>query len=245
MKREEDRLISERIRTMRIWQGGYQIIEITQINGTIASDANNLAYEILEEDIGEQLRTKGPLNAVLLLDADPTSNGLVSFQRESQMRGLIIREISIGEIVEVEVLSVAKTLIHVACGQSGGLIRDFRYFPLTNDPPDQWIGRKFMVEKIGPRVGLGHHFSARRVNFEKMLNEIVVGAIYTGVIKNLVAYGAFVRLSKFGYDTLLHKTNMNSIENHLDLMTVGDEITVSILSIERDSMEIKVSLVGF
>ena len=230
---------------MSIWLGGYEAIEIVRISGTVAIDVNNFAYDILEEDIEKQLGTKGPFNALILLDADPTSNGLVSFQREAQMRGLLINEISIGEIVEVEVVLVTPKLLQVKCGQIGGSIMDFKNHPLSNNPPDQWIGRKFMVEKIGPRVGLGHHFSAKRVNFENLVKEIKIGEIYTGIIKNLVAFGAFVLLPKFGFDTLLHKTSMNLTENHLDVLKVGGEITVSVQSIDRDSMRINVSLVGF
>ena len=229
---------------MSIWLGEYTVIQIARINGTVAIDVNNFAYDILEEDIEKQLGTKGPFNALILLDAGPTSNGLVSFQREAQIRDLLINEILIGEIVEVEVIAVTPQLLHVKCGQNRGSIRDFKAYPLSNNPPDQWMGRKFMVEKIGPRVGLSHHFSAKRVNFENMFREIKVGDNYTAVITNLVEFGAFLLLSKFGCDTLLHKTNMNLIENHLNVLSVGDEITVSVQSIDQDRMRINVSLVG-
>jgi ribosomal protein S1 len=230
---------------MSIWTAPYKKIEIVRINEATAYDANDLAYEILESESAKQFEKVLPISAVILLESDLISKGLVSIERENQITELRILEIPIGEILEVEVKAVTSTLIRVSHGLITGSIRDFKRYPLSNNPPDQWLGEKFMVEKIGPMVGIGHHFSAKRVNFENMTSQLTTGNVYTGKVTSLIEYGAFVNVTDFGYDALLHKTNMNFISNHLDVMSVGDEISVLIQSVDRENMRINVRMVDF
>lgn len=64
---------------------------------------------------------------------------------------------------------------------------------------------------------------------KKLIDQIAVGQKYTGVVRNLTDYGAFVDIG--GIDGLLHVTNMawGRIDHPNQVLAVGDEIQVEVL----------------
>ena len=76
----------------------------------------------------------------------------------------------------------------------------------------------------------------------KILEELEVGTIRKGVVKNITDFGAFVNLG--GIDGLLHITDMSwgRINHPTELLKVGDKIEVKILSFDKDSMKVSLGL---
>ncbi len=69
---------------------------------------------------------------------------------------------------------------------------------------------------------------------EEILSQLTEGAEIRGVVKNLTDYGAFIDLG--GIDGLLHITDMawKRVKHPGELIKVGDEITVKVLSYDKE-----------
>ena len=79
---------------------------------------------------------------------------------------------------------------------------------------------------------------ARRAAAEKIWEEIEVGKKYTGVVKSLTSYGAFVDIG--GVDGMVHVSELswNRIKNPAEVVSVGDEIEVYVLSYDPEKKKI-------
>ena len=81
---------------------------------------------------------------------------------------------------------------------------------------------------------------ARKAAQEKIWNEIQEGAKYHGVVKSLTSYGAFVDIG--GVDGMVHVSELswNRIKTPAEVVSVGDEIDVYVISF--DPVKHKISL---
>ena len=80
----------------------------------------------------------------------------------------------------------------------------------------------------------------RKANREKLWAEIEVGKKYQGTVKSLTSYGAFVDIG--GVDGMVHVSELswNRIKTPADVVKVGDEIDVFVISF--DPVKHKISL---
>ena len=80
----------------------------------------------------------------------------------------------------------------------------------------------------------------RKAAQEKIWNEIEVGAKYHGTVKSLTSYGAFVDIG--GVDGMVHVSELswNHIKTPAEVIAVGDEIDVYVISV--DPAKRKISL---
>ena len=78
----------------------------------------------------------------------------------------------------------------------------------------------------------------RKANREKIWNEIEVGKKYQGVVKSLTSYGAFVDIG--GVDGMVHVSELswNRIKNPAEVVKVGDEIEVFVISFDAEKHKI-------
>ena len=81
---------------------------------------------------------------------------------------------------------------------------------------------------------------SRKAAQEKLWNEIEVGAKFHGTVKSLTSYGAFVDIG--GVDGMVHVSELswNRIKNPAEVVSVGDEIDVYVISF--DPVKHKISL---
>ncbi len=81
---------------------------------------------------------------------------------------------------------------------------------------------------------------SRKAAQEKIWNEIEVGAKFHGTVKSLTSYGAFVDIG--GVDGMVHVSELswNRIKTPADVVAVGDEIDVYVISF--DPVKHKISL---
>src|SRR6202044_122245 len=70
------------------------------------------------------------------------------------------------------------------------------------------------------------------------LSSLEEGSVFTGVVKNLTDYGAFVDMG--GLDGLLHITDMSwgRLSHPRDLVNVGDEIQVKVLKFDKEKQRV-------
>ena len=78
----------------------------------------------------------------------------------------------------------------------------------------------------------------RKANREKLWAEIEVGKKYQGVVKSLTSYGAFVDIG--GVDGMVHVSELswNRIKNPAEVVKVGDEIEVFVISFDPEKKKI-------
>jgi len=79
---------------------------------------------------------------------------------------------------------------------------------------------------------------SRKAAQEKIWNEIEVGAKYHGTVKSLTSYGAFVDIG--GVDGMVHVSELswNRIKNPAEVVSVGDEIDVYVISYDPEKRKI-------
>ncbi len=79
---------------------------------------------------------------------------------------------------------------------------------------------------------------ARKANQEKIWAEIENGKKYHGVVKSLTSYGAFVDIG--GVDGMVHVSELswNRIKNPAEVVKVGDEIDVYVISFDPEKHKI-------
>ena len=79
---------------------------------------------------------------------------------------------------------------------------------------------------------------ARKAAQEKLWSEIEVGAKYHGTVKSLTSYGAFVDIG--GVDGMVHVSELswNRIKTPADVVAVGDEIDVYVISFDAEKRKI-------
>ena len=79
---------------------------------------------------------------------------------------------------------------------------------------------------------------SRKAAQEKLWNEIEVGAKYHGIVKSLTSYGAFVDIG--GVDGMVHVSELswNRIKNPAEVVSVGDEIDVYVISFDAEKRKI-------
>ncbi len=79
---------------------------------------------------------------------------------------------------------------------------------------------------------------ARRAAQEKIWSEIEVGKKYQGTVKSLTSYGAFVDIG--GVDGMVHVSELswNRIKNPAEVVSVGDEIEVFVISYDPEKKKI-------
>ena len=111
---------------------------------------------------------------------------------------------------------------------------------------DGYIGTEIEVRVIKLNKKRGNVVISRKEILEEEQNEkktitlstLEEGSVFTGVVKNLTDYGAFVDMG--GLDGLLHITDMSwgRLTHPRDLVNVGDEIQVKVLKFDKDKQRV-------
>ena len=81
-------------------------------------------------------------------------------------------------------------------------------------------------------------FDERREKAQEIWDEIEIGKRYSGVVKSLTSYGAFVDIG--GIDGMVHVSEIswNRIRQPSDVLTVGDKIDVHVISFDKEKRKI-------
>ncbi|MCB9678508.1 MAG: 30S ribosomal protein S1 [Alphaproteobacteria bacterium] len=149
------------------------------------------------------------------------------------------------EVVEGTVIARVKGGLQVDIGVKAflpGSQVDLR--PVKN--LDKLLGETFQFKIIKFNKKRGNIVLSRRVLLEQereekreeTLKNLTIGAIMTGVVKNITDYGAFVDLG--GIDGLLHITDMSygRLEHPSQMFEVGQAIEVKVLKYDPDSQRV-------
>jgi small subunit ribosomal protein S1 len=96
------------------------------------------------------------------------------------------------------------------------------------------------VEQKRRRLVLSERVAARR-QAQQLLEELVPGEVRTGVVSNIVPYGAFVDLG--GVDGLIHISEMDwkHVSHPSEVLNAGDEVQVYVLKVDQERKRIGLS----
>lgn len=81
-------------------------------------------------------------------------------------------------------------------------------------------------------------YEERRAKAEAIWNEIEIGKKYTGVVKSMTSYGAFVDIG--GIDGMIHVSEISwsRIKQPSDVLSIGDEIEVYVIAFDKEKRKI-------
>jgi len=183
------------------------------------------------------------------LDSIGGDDGVLYLSKEKADLMKAWEEISLAvqrdEVVEGQVIARVKGGLQVDIGVKAflpGSQVDLR--PVKN--LDKLLGETFQFKIIKFNKKRGNIVLSRRVLLEQereekreeTLKNLTIGAIMTGVVKNITDYGAFVDLG--GIDGLLHITDMSygRLEHPSQMFEVSQSIEVKVLKYDPDSQRV-------
>ncbi|MDX1622519.1 MAG: 30S ribosomal protein S1 [Gemmatimonadota bacterium] len=111
-----------------------------------------------------------------------------------------------------------------------GQTMEFKIIKLNKRRRNIVVSRRMILEQI------------REQKRERLLDEIAVGQVRKGVVKNITDFGAFIDLG--GADGLLHITDMSwgRVGHPSELVSIGDELEVKILDLDLENNRISLGL---
>ncbi|MBU4305541.1 MAG: 30S ribosomal protein S1 [Candidatus Omnitrophica bacterium] len=204
-----------------------------------------------EFDDSAEIKINDEIN--VLLETKEDENGMVIVSKRKADRTLgwerIINNYKEGDIIKGRVTRKVK----------GGLMVDIgmdAFLPASQvslrgaQNIDQYVGNSydFMIVKVNkPRknIVLSRRellLKEREESKARLLKEIAVGQIRSGMVKNIADFGVFIDLG--GVDGLLHITDMSwgRISHPSEMVAIGDAIEVKILDIDKENMKISLGL---
>ncbi|GGA25531.1 30S ribosomal protein S1 [Psychrobacillus lasiicapitis] len=154
-----------------------------------------------------------------------------------------------GEIIETEVKEVVKGGLVVDLGVRGfipaSLIED-HFVESFDDYKGRVLTFKIVeLEKDKNRLILSHKAvveDEKSVSKLKTLEAIQPGDVVDGTVQRLASFGAFVDIG--GVDGLVHisQVSYEHLDNVADVLKEGQKVKVKVLSIDRDSERISLSI---
>jgi small subunit ribosomal protein S1 len=220
--------------------------------------------EMMEAADGRsQLKVGDKVLVYVLNPESPEGHALLSLRRASAEKAW--REIEklyeAGEIIRTKVIDANKGGVIVDVGLRGfvpssQLVSLER--PSTRDASEEDLLARLQalvskdlelkiieVDRRRNRLILSERMAARELRNqqrEKLLEDLEVGQIRRGVVSNLCSFGAFIDLG--GADGLVHISELSwsRIDDPSEVLKVGQEVDVYVLSLDRESKKIGLSL---
>ncbi len=153
-----------------------------------------------------------------------------------------------GEIVDADVIDYNRGGVLVSFGRIRGFVPN-SHLAVSRRPSDEikskYIGRTISlvvidVDQRRRRLILSER-KANRIQRQQLLESLSEGDMRTGVVRNLVDFGAFVDLG--GVDGLIHISELDwdYVEHPSNILSVGDEVDVLVLSVDPERERIELS----
>jgi small subunit ribosomal protein S1 len=154
-----------------------------------------------------------------------------------------------GEIIEAEVKDVVKGGLVIDLGVRGfvpaSLVEDY-FVESFEDYKGRVMTFKIVeMEKENNRLILSHRAvveSEKESKKEQVMDSINAGDVLDGKVQRIASFGAFVDIG--GVDGLVHISQLSHehVDKVSDVVTEGQEVKVKVLSVDRDSERISLSI---
>lgn len=196
-----------------------------------------------------------PIKCVILKIDEARRNIVVSRrelieQERKEKKTALLNELQVGQIREGTVKNIAEFGAFIDLGGIDGLlhITDMSWGRITDPKKLVSIDQKIEVivlnidyEKEKISLGLKQKTPSP---WEHVEEKYPVGSKVKGTVVNVMSYGAFVKLEE-GVEGLVHISEMSwtkRINHPNEILTVGEEIEVVILGINKEKQEISLGL---
>lgn len=246
-----------------LYEESFSAIEVGQLlRGTIVNLTQNEAlvdvgYKsegVLKlDEFSERENLKVGDVVDVLLEAKEDENGMIVLSKRKADRmkcwNDILENCNEGAVIEGKIFKKVRGGFMVDIGMEAFLpasLVDIR--PAKN--LDQFLGMKaqFKVVKINHKrknIVLSRKDFLNEQKAEtrsKMLNEIEVGQLLGGKVKNITDFGAFIDLG--GLDGLLHITDMSwgRVSHPSEVLAIGDDVEVMVIAFDKESGKVSLGL---
>jgi small subunit ribosomal protein S1 len=153
-----------------------------------------------------------------------------------------------GKVVDAEVIDYNRGGVLVSFGRVRGFVPNSHLAVSrrpNNEIKSKYVGRTVSlvvldVNQRRRRLVLSER-KANRVQRQQVLDSLAEGDVRTGIVRNLVDFGAFVDLG--GVDGLIHISELDweYVEEPSNILSVGDEVEVLVLGVDRERERIELS----
>ncbi|MBR4072343.1 MAG: bifunctional 4-hydroxy-3-methylbut-2-enyl diphosphate reductase/30S ribosomal protein S1 [Clostridia bacterium] len=212
--------------------------------GYITKDEYSLDPNV---NMTEEVKVGDELNLIIMKINDQEGTAMLSKRRYDAIAGWdnIVAAKESGEIVKGIVNDVIKGGVVVYTNNVRVFIPASQATASRNDSLDELKGKEveFRIIEIGRgRRAIGSIRSVlreqRKAEEEKLWSSIAVGDRYTGVVKSLTTYGAFVDIG--GVDGMVHISELSwaRIKNPSEVVSVGDTVEVYVKALDLEKKKI-------
>ncbi|MCC7303905.1 S1 RNA-binding domain-containing protein [bacterium] len=211
-------------------------------------DVTSVVQQRLTQLLGEQIKVK-----IIELDRERSriilSEKQVTFGSDMAAKVKLLKKIKEGDILDGKVTAITPYGIFVNTSGLEGLVHlsELSWDKVTDVGRLYNVGDdvKVMVLEIkegGRRIA----YSVKRLIDDPWKNRIKkykIGEVVDGVVEGVVEYGAFVRIDD-GINGLIHISELSDklVRNPSDIVSPGQEVKVSILSISETERHLSLSL---
>jgi small subunit ribosomal protein S1 len=191
------------------------------------------------------------IEAMVLEMEDSEGRMILSKKRAQYERawGRIEKVMAAGETVKGSVIEVVKGGLIVDIGLRGFLPASLVELRRVRDL-QPYIGEEIEAKVIELDKNRNNVVLSRRAYLEEeqaeqrtaFLGDLAEDQIRTGVVSSVVNFGAFVDLG--GMDGLVHVSELSwqHVSHPSEVVSVGDEVTVKVLEVDRDRERISLSI---
>ncbi len=196
--------------------------------------------------------TPGTIVEVLLEEVEDTHGRIVLSKRKaekSQGWDRIVEKYGEGDCVEGKVVRKVKGGLMLDIGVEAFLPASLAFLKGFGSL-NSLLGQNIQVKIVKINPSRKNIIVSRKDLLEKekqeskakIFEELEVGSMRNGVVKNITDFGAFIDLG--GIDGLLHITDMSwgRISHPSELLKIGDKVSVKVLSFDKDSMKVSLGL---
>jgi small subunit ribosomal protein S1 len=218
-------------------------------------------FDQIDADIRSGFEVGQEIPVYILSLEDKNGNLVLSYNRarEEMDWDTAERLREADEVFESKVVGFNKGGLLVALGQLRGFVPASqiglsRRLSLNGDTPEkrysELVGepvsvRVIEVDRSRRRLILSERMALKETREslkEKLLDDLQVGDVRTGRVTSLAEFGAFVNID--GADGLVHMSEISwdRIQSPKDVLKVGQEVKVEVISIDRDRKRIGLSI---
>ncbi len=198
-------------------------------------------------DLLSEVKVNDKFNLIIMKINDQEGTAMLSKRRYDAIAGWdnIVSAKESGEILHGTVSDVVKGGVTVYSNNVRVFIPASQATASRNESYEDLKGKEvdFRIIEIGRgRRAIGSIRSvlreARKEAVEKVWNNIAVGDRFTGVVKSITGYGAFVDIG--GVDGMVHISELSwtRIKNPSEVLSVGDTIEVYVKALDTEKRKI-------
>ena len=214
----------------------------------VGKDISSRVQKRLNSLVGEKVQTR-----IIELDREKNriilSEKMVTQSRDLEQREKTLNKVKEGDVLEGTVSGITPFGIFVNAEGLEGLVHlsELSWDKVEDIGSIYSVGDKVNVMVIGISDG-GKRvaYSVKRLlkdPWAEAISKYQVGDVVKGYIQKVVPYGAFVRIGE-GLNGLIHISELSDklVKNPEDIVKIGDEVDVKILSISSTERHLGLSL---